>query len=107
MLRVAPPIQAPTPGVIATLSKLIEDLTVLSGPILCFDPSRHVFLVAVVEQGVLVHWQIESCHDQAEAKALRQRYRGFVDEALAALPTEARADLERLQPGIASPLEIH
>ena len=107
MLQTAPPIQAPTEHVLAKLSKLLHDRTVLSGPVLCFDPSRHVFLVAVVEQGVLVHWQIESCHDQAEAEALRHRYSGYVDEALAALPPDARADLERSQSDLASPREIH
>ena len=82
MLRTAPPIQAPSAEIIASLAKVLEAQPTLSGPVFGFDPERKVYLVAVVEQGVVVHWQVECCHDQAEADGLKQRYRGFVGDLL-------------------------
>lgn len=94
MLRIAPPIQAPSADIIASLAKALEVQPTLSGPVFGFDAERKVYLVAVVEQGVIVHWQVESCHDQAEADGLKQRYRGFVCELLATMLPVGRSTLQ-------------
>lgn len=85
MLRVAPPIQAPSASVIRELARLIEEKKLVSGPFLSFDETTRTFLVVVVEQGVIAHWQLESCHDRDEARALFDRYRAFVGDAVARL----------------------
>ena len=85
MLKVAPPIQAPSANIMAALAKVLEDQPMLSGPVFGFDAERKVYLVAVVEKGVVVHWQVECCHDQAEADGNKQRYRGYIGEMLATM----------------------
>ena len=92
-MRAAPPIQAPSESSIAGLCKVIEEKGLISGPVLCFDHERQLFVVAVVESGVIVHWQIESCHDLAEAEVLVQKYKGCAAEAVAQVPQQLRDDL--------------
>ena len=94
MLKVAPPIQAPSAEIMAALTNVLEAQPTLSGPIFGFDSERKVYLVAVVEQGVVVHWQVESCHDQADADGLKQCYRGFVGELLATMLPVGRPMLQ-------------
>ena len=95
MTQTALPIQAPSTLILEALSQVVDDGLVKSGPIMVFDPARRCFLIAVVDQGIVMHWQLESCKDQVEADALKQRYSGFVREALYGLEPLARAELER------------
>jgi hypothetical protein len=84
MLKAAPPFQMPGPQLMDQLkAAIVKHGEKLSGPFLGYDASRQVFLVAVIEQGVILHWQLESCHDKAECEALMVRYRGFIGETLA------------------------
>lgn len=88
MLKIAPPIQAPTPEALAELLKAVETGNLANGPAFLWDPVRHLFLLVFVEHGVIVHWQIEPARDQAAAAELQQRY---VHAAMAAMHVAAAA----------------
>ena len=74
MHQSAPPIQAPSPEGLAELLSVVTSGRLRDGPAFFFDPARLVFLMVIVEQGAIVHWQLEPCRDQAAADALQQRY---------------------------------
>jgi hypothetical protein len=84
-LRAASPIRSASPNFIDALSKLIDSGQLVSGPFLGFDRESQVYLVVVVEQGVVVHWQMECCCDQEEADALTERFKHLFRDALAHL----------------------
>ena len=74
MIQIAPPIQAPSPEGLAELLDVITSGRLHDGPAFFFDPVRSVFLMVIVEQASMVHWQVEPCRDQAAADALQHRY---------------------------------
>ena len=67
-------------------AKLLEAIgtNLYSGPAFCYDPSRSIFAVVLVQDGVIVHWQIEPARNQVDADALRRRYLGDLARSMAA-----------------------
>lgn len=107
MIEVTPAIQGPSPEVLAKLLKVIEAKNVDAGPAFCWDPQRKVFVMAVVEQGVIVHWQIEPARDAAEAEALKRKYVFGILTAMCVaadqLPPDQRATLDAMLADIRAP----
>lgn len=99
MLQPTPAIQSPSPEILTALLETIESGRLVSGPAFIWDPVRGVFLMALVEGGLITHWQVEPARDQAQADALKARYIQAAAESvrlmLDMLPPEARADIER------------
>ena len=89
MTNAASPIQVPSPSVLGELLLLIQTGSVKSGLVLSFDRERHVFLTAVVDQGVVIKWQLESCCGDVEAQALRDSAQELILAAQARLVVPA------------------
>ena len=98
MLQPSPAIQGPSPEVLHKLLETIEAGRLVSGPAFCWDPVRAVFMMVIVQSGVIIHWQLEPARDQAEADQLRSVYmhRSLVAARLLleTLPPESRAQLD-------------
>ena len=71
-LTAAPTIQGPSEHALAELARRI-DAEATEGPCFMWDPINQVFLTAIVQSGVIVHWQIDPARDKAEADAARDR----------------------------------
>ena len=104
MTKSAPPIQGPTDELVATIVQAIEAKgACCSGPAYFWDPVRLVFLMIMVQRGVIVHWHMEPARDQVEADNLHRLFNltTHVATELALghlpkdLPPDVRAALER------------
>ena len=100
MQNPCPVIQGPSPEVIASLLEAVESGGLFSGPLFCWDSARSVFLMAVVEHGVVVHWMLEPAGDQAAAASLKEKY-------LRAVLAAARSLAEGMDPTARDALREH
>ena len=97
MLQNSPPVQLPTLATLDKLQNFMRQRPGDSGPVFIFDALQRVFLVALVDHGLLVHWQLECCRDQAEADSLVARYKSLAIEAVALAQTNAPVGRPQLQ----------